>query len=111
MSESRQPSPDEGRRAGERDRVAAVVRGQLEERGIDVSDADDGEPLIELLEAVEDFETVVESLGADSYTNAPDSSRPEAPNLVLPRRGADESVREYASRVGRAADRLRATRK
>jgi hypothetical protein len=38
--------------------------------------------------------------------NAPDSSEPDDPLMVLPERKARESARDYVRRIHEAADRL-----
>jgi hypothetical protein len=91
------------RRERERQRVTTAVRGQLVQRGIEVRDADRPEQLMAILDAVELFEARVAALGGDSFTNAPDSSRPDDRRLVIPRRSDDESGDQYARRVADAA--------
>jgi hypothetical protein len=55
---------------------------------------------------VDRFESVVESRGGDTFTNAPDSSEPDNPAFVLPERGAREAVRAYVQRINEAAEQL-----
>ncbi len=78
----------------------------LGQRGILLfGDETDGE-LADLWSAVDRFESVVESRGGDTFTNAPDSSEPDNPAFVLPERSAREPVRAYVQRINEAAERL-----
>jgi hypothetical protein len=96
-----------GQRADdEMTRVRDQITGQLDERGVLVHDADDAAQRADILEAVERFERAVQLCGADSYTNAPQSSEPDDERFVIPRRNDDESAEAYARRVLDAADRL-----
>ena len=88
------------------ERAMRQVRGQLEQRGVDVHDADDAEDEARMLEAVEAFEAAVRRCGGDSFTNTRESSRPDRTDFVLPRRGADERADTYARRVQAAAASL-----
>lgn len=88
-------------------RAAETVRGQLIERGIELRGDESGDRLIELLEAVQQFERGVAELGGDSMANAPDSRDPQNPELVLPGRRGDESTADYIRRIEKAADQLR----
>ena len=88
------------------ERATRQVRSQLEQRGVRVHDEDDGEAEAVLLEAVEAFEAAVRRCGGDSYTNSPQSSRPDRPDFVLPPRGDDERADTSARRVRAAAEAL-----
>jgi hypothetical protein len=78
----------------------------LGQRGILLfGDETDGE-LADLWSAVDRFESVVESRGGDTLTNAPDSSEPDNPAFVLPERAAREPVRAYVQRIHEAAEQL-----
>ena len=105
-SRERNEAADDPRREEERSRVAMAVRGQLVQRGIDVRDEDDADQLVTVLEAVEQFEREVAERGGDSFTNAPDSRRPDEPRFVVPQRGDDETAEQYARRVREAAQAL-----
>ena len=99
------PNRDE---AAERDveRAALQVRGQLEQRGVRMHDADAPEDEATMLEAVEAFEAAVRRCGGDSYTNALQSSRPDRADFVLPQRGDDERAGDYIARVSAATEKL-----
>lgn len=88
------------------ERATRQVRSQLEQRGVRVHDEDDPEGEAVMLEAVEAFEAAVRRCGGDSYTNAPQSSRPDRKDFVLPPRGDDERADTYARRVQVAAEAL-----
>lgn len=97
---------EEARDDAEVERVARQVRSQLEQRGVRMHDDDAPEDEALVLEAVEAFEAAVRRCGGDSFTNAPDSSRPERRDFVVPRRGDDERADTYARRVRSAAEAL-----
>jgi hypothetical protein len=91
-------------------RASETVRGQLRDRGIVLYDDEDGETLIEMLEAVQQFEAAVAEQGGDSMANAIDSRHPENPEFVLPQRLADETPAMYVRRITRAARGVRRRR-
>ena len=86
--------------------AAANVASRLRDREIAIDGRETSEQLVDMLSAVEQFETAVAQLGGDNMNNAPDSADPEEPRFVLPRRRAGESAGDYTSRVREAADRL-----
>jgi hypothetical protein len=79
----------------------------LQQREVRVHASDSTEELADLLDAVDLFIAMVESLGGDTYVNTPDSSQPDDPRLVLPVRAPGESARAYIARVDEARARLR----
>jgi hypothetical protein len=94
-------------RATEQRDARAEVLGRLDDRGIDASDAASVDALVDLLEAVEAFERAVEAHGGDLMVDTPPSRQPDDGQFMLPRRGADESVSDFAHRVRAAAGHLR----
>lgn len=88
------------------ERAARQVRAQLEQRGVRMHDADDPENEARVLEAVEAFEAAVRRCGGDSYTNRPESSRPDREEFVIPSRADDERADTYARRVRDAAESI-----
>ena len=96
-------------RREERDAVSAEIAARLRARGVDVSEHESSEELVELLDAVELFERAVELRGGDlmmdegpqGVTNEPDDV-----HFVLPRRGPHESVASYRDRVEEKTRRL-----
>ena len=85
-----------------RDRAVAV----LTTRGVRLTGDERDEELADLWSAVERFESVVSSRGADTMTNTPESSDPDNPAFVLPKRLAGESAPAYTRRILEAAQRL-----
>ena len=90
----------------DRARVARNVAAQLTQRGAGLTGDESPDDLVTLLEAVDRFEAARRARGGDSFTNSPDSSDPDDPELVLPRRQPDEDAGSYASRIRAAAERL-----
>ena len=93
-------------RADDQARVATEIRGNLRQRGVNVRDEEAGEELVTTLEAVERFERARAAMGGDSMINTPASTRPEREEFVIPTRGDDESLTQYAARVEKAAQQL-----
>ena len=98
-----------GQRDDNRDvtRAADHIAGELRQRGVLVHDQDGPEQLTMMLDALEQFEGAVRAQAGDSYTNTPQSSNPDRPEFVVPRRNDDEGPSAYAARVLQAAERLR----
>jgi len=94
-------------RAEERRAAMIEVGAQLRARGITVTGAEKSEELVNLLSAVERFESVVKSHGGDLMVDDLNSSRPDDRHFVPPRRTATESVRDYIERIDEATDNLR----
>ncbi|HEU4698667.1 MAG TPA: hypothetical protein VFS40_05770 [Gemmatimonadales bacterium] len=94
-------------RREEQARAAEHTRSLLAQRGVRLREGDDAEALVDLLDAVERFEQVVQARGGDSFLNNPRSSEPENPAFVVPPREEGEDARAYARRVLAAAERLR----
>lgn len=87
--------------------VAAEVADRLRKRGISVSGDERPEELADLLTAVERFEAAVESRGGDLMVDDLNSSQPDDPHFVLPARGSEESVRDYAARIEASTAQVR----
>ena len=98
---------DSGR--DERQRAESEVAFRLRSRGVRLTGGESDEQLVELLEAVERFERVVERHGGDLMVDEPmDSDRaPEPDNrrFVLPRRRDGETVGAFLGRIAEAVDR------
>jgi hypothetical protein len=81
----------------------------LESRGVHLSGKESDEELVELLEAVERFEQVVERHGGDLMVDEPvDSDQAREPDdrrFVLPRRRSGETVDAYLIRIAEATNR------
>ena len=82
------------------------VVGVLARRGVRLGGDERDEELADLWSAVERFESVVSSRGADNMTNAPGTADPENPAFVLPERRAGEPAQDYTRRILDAADQL-----
>jgi hypothetical protein len=93
-------------RQEERDHAAEMAYSQLRQRGVHVTGEEGALDLATLLESVERFESAVSALGGDRMTNAPDSTQPDDPRLVLPARRDDEGVRDYVRRIDAATEGL-----
>ena len=78
----------------------------LAQRGVLLAGDETDDELADLWSAVDRFESLVEARGEDTMVNAPDSSEPSNPAMVLPGRNARESTREYVRRIHEAAERL-----
>jgi hypothetical protein len=98
-----EPRNDDANRAT--DEVVARLRA----RGVNVTSRESTEDLVDLLDAVEDFEDTVESRGGDLMVDEPIGSRraaePDNAAFVLPPRNADESIAAYIRRIAAARDR------
>ena len=100
------PSSDDA----ERDRIARDMAGRLFTRGVDVRGDDSNDDVTDIEEAVERFESIVQSEGGDLMVDEPprgQEGQPDEPRFRLPLRRADESASAYVERLSRAADELR----
>ena len=94
-------------REEEREAAAMELSGRLAQKGIEVGSDEDPAQLADLLSAVEEFERAVEKAGGDLFVNSLDSSEPQDPRFVLPRRRDDEPLPKYRERILAAAQSLR----
>ena len=97
-------------RAEEQRTARLEMESRLASRGIAALRDDDDIELADLLDAVEQFEDMVEAKGGDLMVDHIGSDRPDDPAFVLPTRGAGEAVPAYRIRVLEALDRLRTPR-
>jgi hypothetical protein len=104
-SEQRSEMLDPHRRE-ERSGAATEISGRLLQKGIDASADEDPALLADLLSAVERFESAVEARGGDLMVNSPDSTDPQNPEFVIPRRTADDSIEAFIRRINDAAQNL-----
>ena len=98
-------------RREERAAAATEVAGRLAQKGIDVSADEDPGVLADLLSAVERFENAVINRGGDLMVNMPDSSDPQDPAFVLPKRRDDESLAAYVGHIDEATAMLEEPRR
>ncbi|MFL5576946.1 MAG: hypothetical protein ACJ79S_13350 [Gemmatimonadaceae bacterium] len=100
---------DEQRHAA--DEIAARLRG----RGVALTGRESGEELADLLDAVEQFEVVVERSGGDLMVDEPvGADSPIAPDdasFVLPARQRDETIAAYIGRITDAGARAAQARR
>jgi hypothetical protein len=92
-------------------RAREETEDRLRGRGITLHPRDGDEELEDLLDAIERFETAVETHGGDLLVDSIGSSEPEDPDFVPPIRAADESIVDYRMRIEGAIDRLRQRRR
>jgi hypothetical protein len=100
-------APDSGR--DERRSVESEVAFRLRSRGVRLTGRETDEELVELLDAVERFERVVERHGGDLMVDEPMDSggarEPDDRRFVLPRRQDAETVNAFIDRIAAATDR------
>lgn len=92
-------------------RVSGELANRLERLGIHVSGAERPEELLDMVDAVERFETAVEARGGDLMMDeGPDgqTTEPDDQHFALPIRREHESVADYIERLERATDEVRA---
>lgn len=94
------------RRTEERARVRDELESRLDANGVRLIGSESDAQIIALTDAYELFDAARERVGADSLTNAFDSSRPDDPRFVIPSRRDDESTDQYIARMRAAARRL-----
>jgi hypothetical protein len=98
-------------RDDERRRVADEMAARLRGRGVRLDGREAGEELANLLEAVEEFEGVVQAHGGDLMVDEPVRSggpvTPDEQAFVLPARRERESVSEFIERIAEATARAR----
>jgi hypothetical protein len=90
-------------RKEDRDSVAIELQGRLAQKGLELDGTESAEDLDDLLSAVDRFEAAVEAKGGDLMINSPQSSPPENPGFVLPRRKPGEHIVTFTERVQAAA--------
>jgi hypothetical protein len=92
-------------RHNERERIGVDIAARLSDRGVSLTGEESSEQLVTLLEALERFERAVQAHGGDLMVDegpAGADLQPDDPSFVLPRRGDDESVRQYVQRIEEA---------
>jgi hypothetical protein len=93
----------------ERRRIADEIASRLRRRGVQLTGKEGSEELVDLEEAVEQFERMVERGGGDLMVDEPVSGSspiaPDEPDFVIPSRKQSESVSTYIERIHEAATR------
>ena len=95
-----------------RDEQRQHIRDELEawlrHRYVPLFGAETDEEVLSIVNALERFESAVIAAGGDLMVDSPESSEPEHPEYVIPRRRDDEAPDAYVARVHFAADRVSA---
>ena len=86
------------------DTITPELRSRAGQKGVDLDGTEGPEELDDLLTAIDRFEAAVEDKGGDLMVNMPQSSPPENPGFVLPRRRGGEKIIPYTARVQQAAE-------
>lgn len=86
--------------------VVAELAAKLRRRGIELTGKETSDEVGDLLDAVEDWEAVVEKQGGDLYVDE-GGDEPDNPDFVLPKRRAGERVVHYIGRIEEATELLR----
>src|ERR671914_3112622 len=93
-----------------RDEQRQHIRDELEawlrHRYVPLFGTETDEDVLSIVNALERFEAAVIAAGGDLMIDSPESSEPEHPENVIPRRRDDEAVDAYVARVHFAADRV-----
>ena len=92
------------------ERVSQEIAGRLAATGVRLAGDETPEQLVQIQEAVERFETVVQARGGDlmvDETPRGGSSEPDDPHFALPSRPDHETVAQYLVRLSRATDEVR----
>lgn len=90
----------------ERADVVAELAAKLRRRGVELTGKETSDEVGDLLDAVEDWEAVVEKQGGDLYVDE-GGDEPDNPDFVLPKRRAGERVTQYIGRIEEAIELLR----
>lgn len=104
--EDAQRTLDPNRREAQR-KARMEADARLASRGITPHAGDLDEEVADLLDAVERFEEMVESLGGDSMLEDAGTPDPDDADFVLPRRAGNERATAYQEKVLVAIARLR----
>lgn len=94
----------------EQDRARAAGAARLQALGVRLTGTETSDEIGDLLEAVEWFETAVESRGGDLMVDEPPRGHvpePDRAAFVLPTRHEREGVADYVARLTEAAARVR----
>ncbi len=93
--------------------VEAEVAARLRTRGVLLTGSETPEQLVDLLDAVEQFDAAVDARGGDLFVDTPATARssarvpqPDDPAYVLPARREHEPVASYLARIREAIGRL-----
>lgn len=105
MAEARDPQEQELlKRANEESRA------RLRDVGVQLTGRETSDELANLVEAVERFETVVESHGGDLMVDegpGGTTREPDDVHFVLPKRTSNDTVADFLGRLAEATDQVR----
>ena len=102
-------SPDD-----ELKRASAQIAGRLRALGVSLTGTERPEDLVQIEEAIEEFEEAVEARGGDLMVDEGPrggASQPDDPDFSLPLRQGNEPIAKYLERIARATDLVRRHRK
>ncbi len=91
-------------------RVMLETADRLRQRGVSLTGRESDDELVSLLDAVEEFELVVERRGGDLMMDEPPEGKTPQPDDVhfgLPRRREREPVSDYLVRILARTDMIR----
>jgi hypothetical protein len=109
LYESREEELDP-HRTEELQRVIQETADRLRQRGVSLTGRESSDELVNLLDAVEEFELAVERRGGDLMMDeAPEGETPQPDDVhfALPRRHGGESVSDYLVRIQQRTDLIR----
>lgn len=86
------------------DTITPELRSRAMQKGMELDGTEAADELDDLLTAIDRFEAAVEDKGGDLMINQQQSSPPENPGFVLPRRHRGEHIVTYTERVQAAAE-------
>jgi hypothetical protein len=92
------------------DRVSRELRDRLEALGIRLDGRESADELVRLEDAVEEFESAVQSRGGDLMVDEGvrgKATEPDDRHFALPLRREHETVSEFLERLARATDAVR----
>ena len=91
-------------------RVTQETADRLRQRGVSLTGKESSDELVSLLDAVEEFELVVERRGGDLMMDEPpegETPQPDDVHFALPRRREPESVSDYLVRIQERTSMIR----
>ena len=93
-------------REEQRQHIRDELEAWLRHRYVPLFGTETDEEVLSIVNALERFEAAVVAAGGDLMVDSPESSEPEHPEYVIPRRRDDEAVDAYVARVHFGADRV-----
>jgi hypothetical protein len=90
----------------QRQHIRDEFEAWLRHRYVPLFGTETDDEVLSMVNAVERFEAAVIAAGGDLMVDSLESSEPEHPEFVMPRRRDDETPDAYVARVHVAADRV-----